>query len=111
MPSPLPQPPRHVLDFPWNPVYRLPGMEFEFDEEKSRANKQKHGIDFCEAQMLWTDSDHVQIPARTADEPRFLVVGTIRDKHWSAIITRREGRTRTISVRWAQTKDVDLYES
>jgi len=61
--------------------------------------------------MLWTDSDHVQIPARTADEPRFLVVGTIRDKRWSAIITRREGRTRTISVRWAQTKDVDLYES
>jgi len=24
-------------------------MEFEFDEEKSSANKQKHGIDFCEA--------------------------------------------------------------
>ena len=28
-------------------------MEFEFNEAKSRANQDKHGIDFREAQRLW----------------------------------------------------------
>ncbi len=31
-------------------------MEFEFDEEKSLANKEKHGIDFDEARALWLDA-------------------------------------------------------
>ena len=30
-------------------------MEFEFDPAKSAANKDKHGIDFVEAQALWLD--------------------------------------------------------
>ena len=52
-------------------------MEFEFDTNKSRSNKKKHGIDFVEAQLLWLDPDRIQIPARTGDEPRFLVGGRI----------------------------------
>ncbi len=44
-------------------------MEFEFDPEKSHANKSKHGIDFVAAQMLWGDSALLEIPARTTDEP------------------------------------------
>ncbi|MFI5175745.1 MAG: BrnT family toxin, partial [Terriglobia bacterium] len=46
-------------------------MEFEFDPQKSGANQAKHGIDFIEAQKLWEDSDVLEIPARTDDEPRF----------------------------------------
>ena len=30
---------------------------FEFDSEKSAANKAKHGIDFAEAQEIWTDAE------------------------------------------------------
>jgi uncharacterized DUF497 family protein len=55
-------------------------MEFEFDERKSFANKNKHGIDFVEAQQIWNDLEHVEIPARTEDEPRYLVIGKIGDK-------------------------------
>lgn len=52
-------------------------MAFEFDPEKSKSNKQKHGIDFIETQMLWNDPDLLEIPVQTMDEPRYLVIGVI----------------------------------
>ncbi|MBE9542183.1 MAG: BrnT family toxin, partial [Proteobacteria bacterium] len=58
-------------------------MEFEFDPRKSAANKKKHGIDFIGAQALWDDPDLLEIPAKTTNEPRYLVVGIIVEKHWS----------------------------
>jgi uncharacterized protein len=85
-------------------------MVFEFDEAKSRVNKIKHGIDFIEAQALWLDEMLLEVPARTGDEPRFLVVGTIGGKHWSAIVTYRETKIRRISVRRAREDEVALYE-
>ncbi|TAK35057.1 MAG: BrnT family toxin [Chloroflexota bacterium] len=85
-------------------------VEFEFDDAKSRANKAKHGIDFVEAQTLWLDEMRIEIPARTEDEPRFVVVGLIADKHWSAIIAYREQRIRLISVRRSRPEEVAIYE-
>ncbi len=85
-------------------------MEFEFDEAESRANKAKHGIDFVEAQALWLDENLVEIPARTEDEPRFVVVGLIAGKHWSAVITYRGHRVRLISVRRSRVEEVAIYE-
>ena len=86
-------------------------MDFEFDPKKSASNRRKHGIDFVEAQTLWADPDLVEIPARTKDEPRLLVVGMIEGKHWSAVVTPRGDRTRIISVRRARPEEVDIYES
>ena len=86
-------------------------MTFEFDPSKSLANKRKHGIDFVEAQALWDDEDFVEIPAKTEDEPRFVVIGRIGDKHWSGVITYREQRIRIISVRRARQAEEALYES
>jgi len=86
-------------------------MDFEFDPEKSRANKRKHGIDFVEAQSLWADPDLVEIPARTQDEARFLVIGMIRGKCWSAVITYRGETRRIISVRRSREEEIETYES
>ncbi|MHC4322868.1 MAG: BrnT family toxin [Planctomycetota bacterium] len=86
-------------------------MEFEFDSNKSQSNKKKHGIDFVEAQALWDDSDLIEIPARTSDEPRFLVVGKVSGEHWSAIITWRREKIRIISVRRSRKEEIDIYES
>ena len=86
-------------------------MDFEFDEQKSKANKIKHGIDFVEAQALWEDVDVLEVPARTEDETRVIVIGKIGVKHWSAIITHRRERTRIISVRRSRKEDKALYES
>lgn len=85
-------------------------MEFEFDENKSRSNRAKHGIDFREVQRLWDDPDLIEIPAKTSDEPRFLVIGRIAERHWAAVITYRGDRTRIISVRRAGPKEIDIYE-
>jgi uncharacterized DUF497 family protein len=84
---------------------------FEFDAAKSESNRTKHGIDFVEAQDLWNDSMLLEIPAKTDDEPRYLVIGLIDGKHWSAVITYRGVNVRLISVRRARTEEVILYES
>ncbi len=86
-------------------------MDFEYDPEKSAANKRKHGIDFEEAQELWLDPAAVEIPARVTDEPRWVVIGKIGEKHWSAVITRRNENIRLISVRRSRDEEVELYES
>ena len=84
---------------------------FEFDDLKSKSNLKKHGIDFIEAQALWNDSNFLEIPAKTLDEPRFLTIGMIEQKHWSAVITYRNGIIRLISVRRSRDEEVILYES
>lgn len=86
-------------------------MNFEFDPVKSAINLDKHGINFETAQLLWDDDNLLEIPARNIDEPRFLVIGKIAEKHWSAIITYRYGNIRLISVRHARQKEIDIYES
>ena len=85
-------------------------MEFEFDPAKSAANLEKHGIDFAEAQSLWQDVMRVEIPARTTDEARWLVIGRIEGKHWSVVVTYREQRVRIISARRSRKEEVALYE-
>jgi uncharacterized protein len=84
---------------------------FEFDGAKSEPNRTKYGIDFVEAQGLWSDPMLLEIPAKTDDEPRYLVIGVIDGKHWSAITTYRGANIRLISVRRARTEEVLLYES
>jgi len=84
---------------------------FEFDDEKSQANLEKHGIDFRAAQELWRDPDLLEFQAMSDNEPRFLVIGCIGKKHWSAVVTYRDERIRLISVRRSRKKEVALYES
>ncbi len=86
-------------------------MKFEFDPNKSKRNKKKHGIDFVDAQDLWSDIDLLEIPAKITDEERFLVIGKINGKHWTGIITYRIENIRIISVRRARNEEIELYES
>jgi uncharacterized DUF497 family protein len=84
--------------------------EFEYDARKSASNLEKHGIDFIDSQALWLDPDLLEIPARIEDEPRYLAIGKIGLKHWSAVITYRETTIRIISVRRSRDEEVELYE-
>jgi uncharacterized DUF497 family protein len=83
---------------------------FEYDKNKSQSNLSKHGIDFVEAQKLWNDPNLLEIPSRTQDEPRFVVIGKINSKHWSGVITYRDQKVRIISVRRSRTQEIALYE-
>ena len=84
---------------------------FEFDETNNQANLKKHSIDFIDAQLLWNDPRLLEIPAKTEDESRYLVIGVINNKHWSAVITYREANVRLVSVRRSRTEEIALYES
>ncbi|MGA7538026.1 MAG: BrnT family toxin [Steroidobacteraceae bacterium] len=83
---------------------------FEYDQDKRAANKDKHGLDCEEAQELWCDPDLLEIPARTTDEPRWLVIGKLGGTHGSAEITRRGDNIRLISVRGSRDEEVEACE-
>ena len=73
--------------------------ELEFDGAKRQASLEKHGINFVAAQELWKDPYLLEIRAKSEGEPRFVLIGMIGEKHWSAVVTYREGRIRLISVK------------
>lgn len=86
-------------------------MEFEYDPEKSKINKAKHGIDFEEAQALWLDPDSIGFAAKSDDEKRFAIIATLKKKLWVGFYTPREDKIRIISVRRARINERTLYES
>ena len=83
---------------------------FQYDQEKSQSNLEKHGIDFERAQALWDDPNLVRILARSDDEPR-IIIARLGDQYWSAIVTSRDDKIRIISVRRSRSKEVEIYES
>ena len=94
------------MDYLWHIKY----IAFEFDPNKSRSNRDKHRIDFEEPQALWEDPSLLEIEARVTEESRFLLIGKIAGKHWTAVVTYRAGNTRIISVRRSRKEEVELYE-
>ena len=86
-------------------------MEFEYDENKSKTNKKKHGIDFVDIQELWSDENLIEIPAKNLDEPRYMAIGQIKEKHWLVIIAHRNEKIRIISARRSRSEEINLYES
>lgn len=86
-------------------------MEFEFDPQKSKLNKAKHGIDFEQAQELWDDPDSIGFPAKSEDEDRYALLGMLNGKLWVVFYTHREDKIRIISTRRARNNERKLYES
>ena len=86
-------------------------MQFEFDPAKSAANKDKHGIDFVEAQALWSDLRRTEFDARQLPEARSGLIGEYGGKLWTAIFTMRGEMVRIISVRRSRPVEVKLYEA
>jgi uncharacterized DUF497 family protein len=83
-------------------------MEFEFDERKSAANRDKHGMDFVQAQELWRIASWEQdLPY--VGEPRQMITGMIAGKLWSAVYTMRGKTVRLISVRRARIDEAESY--
>ncbi len=83
---------------------------FEWDDEKSKINRVKHGIDFEEARSLWKAGVH-EFPSPRDPEMRYLVTGKIGMKFWTAVICYRGARRRIISVRASTEKERELYEA
>ena len=81
-------------------------MTFEFDENKSKINEEKHGIDFIEAQKLFFLTHNKIKKAKTIDnEFRYSISGFIDEKCWTCIFTLRKDKIRIISVRRCRDKE------
>jgi uncharacterized protein len=85
-------------------------MPFEWDPDKGFANKEKHGIDFDAATVLWSDDNRVEIHAPFPTEDRWILIGKKCNKLWTAVFTKRGSAIRIISVRRSRRKETDLYE-
>jgi hypothetical protein len=78
--------------------------------ERSRANKLKHGSGFRETQAVWLDDDLPHMAARSAVDPRFVVIGLRDGKLWSAVVTYRGEADRLTSVRRSRAREVEAHE-
>lgn len=85
-------------------------MKFEWDDDKSQSNMEKHGIDFETAKTLWSDENRIEIQAPYPLENRTIIIAKCQGKLWTAISTLREDTIRIISVRRARKKETKLYE-
>lgn len=86
-------------------------MKFEYDENKSQINKEKHGIDFVVAQNLWRDENALIIPANIVDEEiRYALISKFKNKCYIAIFMLRNDIYRIISVRRCRKSEEENYE-
>ncbi len=85
-------------------------MKFEWDPEKSHTNRLKHKIDFKSAKRLWEDPDRIEIRAPHPIENRYILIGEIGKRLWSAVYTLRGEAIRIISVRRSKKQEMKLYE-
>jgi uncharacterized DUF497 family protein len=82
---------------------------FEYDDEKSQANLQKHGVDFQRAQEIWKGY-YVEFSARCEFENRYAIMGPLDKKLHVCIFTIRDDKIRIISCRRARKTEEKLYE-
>lgn len=89
------------------------GDDFEWDKAKAASNLRKHGIDFADAALVFTDERAMTIPddISAVDERRFLTLG--RDSLRRVLVvafTWRGPRIHLISARRATPAERRKYE-
>ena len=84
--------------------------EYEWDEEKSRANVAERQLPFSEIENFDWDTAIIRRSDRF-QEPRWLAIGHMgSDELYAVVFTRRNGRYRIISLRIASNKERIEYE-
>lgn len=86
-------------------------MAFEWDEAKNQANRQKHGLDFADAPLVFAGRTLTFEDLRQLyDEPRHLTVGTLAGRMVIVAHTLRGDATRIISMRKANARERARYQ-
>ena len=87
-------------------------MHFEWDEEKNKANIQKHGLDFAEAREIFTAPILVALDDREDyGEDRWIGIGMLKSLIVVVLYTERgEDIIRIISLRKALADERNQYE-
>lgn len=92
--------------------YDINGLFFEWDEEKDRTNRIKHGVSFMEAAEVFLDEFMLVIrDDDDADEQRVGVIGESAAARLLLVVhTERGVSTRIISARAPTTHERRWYE-
>jgi len=92
-------------------VYRLQGVEFEWDTNKFQINLEKHGVSFEEAAEVFFDPFYQEGDAMANDEQRNFILGYSRTQRLLLVVyVERSLRIRIISSRPATRTERKLYE-
>lgn len=93
-------------------VYRLQGVEFEWDEKKARSNLEKHGVKFEEATEVFFDPFYQVGDATANNQQRDFILGySLSQRLLLVVYLERSKRTRRIiSARPATNIERKLYE-
>ena len=93
-----------------NVEYKLGEKIFEWDSEKAKRNKIKHGIGFKLATRVFEDEERIELrdEEHSDDEDRWQVIGKVDDILF-VVYTDREDRTRIISARKANRNERRIY--
>ena len=88
-------------------------MEFEWDEAKSETCFAERGFDFAHVIRAFLDPNRVvRSDARwTYSEDRYQLLGSIEGRVFFVAYTMRGHRTRIISARKANRREVSEYEN
>jgi len=86
-------------------------VEFEWDEAKNQQNIAKHGIDFADAQPVFTKPMLVRLDDRMDyGEDRWIALGDLDGVVVVLVYTRRGENIRIISVRKANRDERKIYQ-
>jgi uncharacterized protein len=92
-------------------LYRLQGVEFEWNDEKADSNVIKHGVTFEEAAEAFFDPFYQTGDASVDDEQRDFVLGySVSQRLLLVVYIERHARTRIISARPATRSERKMYE-
>jgi uncharacterized DUF497 family protein len=87
--------------------------DYEWDEDKRKANILKHGLDFVEVESVFYDPYRITIEDINSSygEIRFKTIGMLASKIVVVVVvhTERNGATRVISLRFATKRERSLY--
>ena len=85
-------------------------LQFEWDEEKNRINREKHGISFETALYVFQDEYYIEMYdfEHSIEEDRYIAIGMVEDLLFVVFTERREA-IRLISARLATERERGLY--
>jgi len=89
-------------------------LQFEWNQNKSDRNLQKHGVSFEEAQTVFLDlnSQTYSDSIHSLEEPRYIDIGmSSRGRLLLVVYTERNTKIRIISSRLCTNQEAKRYET
>ena len=85
-------------------------MKFEWNEQKNEVNYEKHGLNFQDAELIFSGKTTSFLDDRkNYGEERFITLGELKNRVVVVVHTQRGFVTRIISMRKANEREKKIY--